>query len=312
MSSNHGNEQLLRIREGGKRRGLQLDIQGYMLDCRVRNLAKNTIQIYQEQLGGFREWIGNKPAADVSTNDLRRYLLHLREEGRNPGGVHLVYRTLKTFFRWLVAEGELDECPMQRVRPPRVDDAPQDPVALDTVKAMVGTCDSRSFTDVRDRALLLFLLDTGARANETLAVNWGDCDIAGGAVMLRHTKNHRQRIVFLGVRARKALLGYVRQRQELEPASALWVGVHKRKRLSYWGLRQILRRRAEYAGVETPSAHDFRRAFCLVSLRNGMDVFSLQRLAGHADLSTTRRYVRQIKEDLRQAHEEHGPVDGML
>lgn len=292
--------------------GLDLDIRNYLLDCRMRNLASGTVELYQRHLNAFAAAVDNKPAADVTANDLRSYLLRLKEEGHNPGGVHLVYRTLKTFFRWLEAEGDIDECPMGRVKAPRVDRDPQDPVPLDTVRSMLETCDGEGFTDSRDRALLLFLLDTGSRASEALAVNWDDVDVQGGAVMLRRTKNHRRRVVFLGARARKALLRYLKKRKKLQSATPLWVGLHKRERLTYWGLRQILRRRADYAEVETPSAHDFRRAFCLASLRAGMDVFSLQRLAGHADLSTTRRYLKQVKSDLRRAHEEHGPVDAML
>lgn len=313
MAIELSNEQeLFHVQKGREGQGLALDIQSYLLDCRVRNLAPGTVELYERHLDDFTTWIDNKPTREVTTKDLRRYLLRLRQEGHNPGGVHLIYRTLKTFLRWLVAEGEMNECPMKRVKPPRVDDSPQDPVGLDVVRGMLDTCDSEGFTDVRDKALLLFLLDTGARASETLAVDWGDVDIEGGAVMLRHTKNHRQRVVFLGVRARQALLKYVKVRKDLAPSSALWAGVHKRERLSYWGLRQVLRRRAEYAKVETPSAHDFRRAFCLASLRSGMDVFSLQRLAGHAELSTTRRYLRQVKDDLRRAHQQHSPVDRTL
>ncbi len=71
-------------------------------------------------------------------------------------------------------------------------------------------------------------------------------------------------------------------------------------------------RRAEAAGVPVPSLHAFRRSFALLSLRAGMDVYSLQRLMGHADLSVLRRYLAQTEEDLRRAHERCSPVDSLL
>ncbi|NLF02023.1 MAG: site-specific integrase, partial [Anaerolineales bacterium] len=61
-----------------------------------------------------------------------------------------------------------------------------------------------------------------------------------------------------------------------------------------------------------PTLHSFRRAFALACLRNGIDVYSLQRLMGHADLSVLRRYLAQTEADLQQAHAQGGPVDRLL
>ena len=71
-------------------------------------------------------------------------------------------------------------------------------------------------------------------------------------------------------------------------------------------------RAAKRAEVPVPSLHSFRRAFALACLRSGMDLISLQRLMGHADLTVLRRYLAQTVEDLGAAHEKHGPVDGLL
>lgn len=83
-------------------------------------------------------------------------------------------------------------------------------------------------------------------------------------------------------------------------------------RLTYSGLRQVMRRRAIAAGVPVPSLHSFRRAFALACLRGGMDVYSLQRLMGHADLTVLRRYLLQTEGDLQVAHAKSGPVDRLL
>jgi site-specific recombinase XerD len=66
------------------------------------------------------------------------------------------------------------------------------------------------------------------------------------------------------------------------------------------------------AHVPEPSAHDFRRAFALLSLRGGCDVKFLQRLMGHADLTVLRRYLAQTESDLQAAHAKSSPVDRML
>lgn len=94
-----------------------------------------------------------------------------------------------------------------------------------------------------------------------------------------------------------------------EPALRLTV---RSKRLGYKSLWDMLRRRADEAGVPSVSPHMFRRAFALLSLRSGVDVYSLQRLMGHADLQTLRRCLKQSEADLREAHRRTGPVDNLL
>jgi integrase/recombinase XerD len=99
-------------------------------------------------------------------------------------------------------------------------------------------------------------------------------------------------------------LGY----RQIEPDASLWV-TREAKRLSYTGLRDILRRRAARVGVEAPTLHSFRRTFAILCLRRGVDIFSLQRLMGHSDLTVLRRYLAQTQEDLRKAHQKASPAD---
>jgi integrase/recombinase XerD len=67
------------------------------------------------------------------------------------------------------------------------------------------------------------------------------------------------------------------------------------------GIRQVVRRAAGRAGVDEPGMHDFRRAFAINSLRNGMDVATLQRLLGHSSLEVVNRYLALVEDDLRAA-----------
>jgi integrase/recombinase XerD len=103
---------------------------------------------------------------------------------------------------------------------------------------------------------------------------------------------------------------YLRTRQDQSPAlfvSKDW------ERLTYDGLRQILERRTISAKLEKkPTLHAFRRAFALNMLRNGVDIFTLQRLMGHADLQVLRRYLAQNDQDNLLAHMRGGPVDNNL
>ncbi len=78
------------------------------------------------------------------------------------------------------------------------------------------------------------------------------------------------------------------------------------------GVQSMLARLGERAGVAHCHPHTFRRTFALWSLRAGMNIYALQRLMGHTDLTMLRRYLALVETDLAQAHREHGAVDSTL
>jgi integrase/recombinase XerD len=200
--------------------------------------------------------------------------------------------------------------PMLKVKPPKVVIEPLEPISIENVKALISSLPRGKFTGNRDHAIFLFLLDTGARAQELCNTNIEDIDLNTGAVMIRYGKGGKTRMVFLGRKTRRALRSYLRFRQDQSPA--LFVSTNG-DRLTYNGLRLLLERRAKVAKLDNkPTLHDFRRAFALNMLRNGVDIFALQRLMGHSDLQVMRRHLAQNDQDNQLAHMQGSPVDKNL
>ena len=284
------------------------------MDRQSRGLSGRTVEFYACELGLWNNWMAQQGAtaiADVTPQLLRQWLLHLTET-RNVGGVHASYRSLKTFLYWVWEENDLTPPnPISKVRAAKPSQEPLAPLSLEDLKVLLGACDGSGYTGVRDRALFLALLDTGCRATEFLSLNIGDVNLASGAVAVRHGKGNKPRVTFLGIKSRQAIRRYLRTRRDATPDAPLWT-TSQELRLTCCGLRSILRRRAGAAGMTMPTPHSFRRAFAISSLRNGVDVYSLQRLMGHADLTILRRYLRQTDEDLQEAHRRGGPVDHLL
>jgi site-specific recombinase XerD len=127
-----------------------------------------------------------------------------------------------------------------------------------------------------------------------------------GEILIRHGKGGKYRYVFLGKTSRHATRAYLNVR--VDSSNSLWV-THQGEQLTYCGLREIIRRRSIKANIKPPSLHSFRRAFAINMLRSGVDIFSLQKLMGHADLQVLRRYLAQMTEDIAQAHRIGSPVD---
>jgi len=156
------------------------------------------------------------------------------------------------------------------------------------------------------------LLDTGLRAAEVTALNAADLDLRDGAIIVRHSKSRKPRAVFVGKQARRALSTYLRRRGVPHPDEPLWLAhssAGEGGRLSYSGLRDIVRRRARRAGVVPPTLHSFRRAFAIMMLRAGADLISLSRMMGHGSLPVLMRYLKQERGDLDRVHAACSPVD---
>lgn len=290
---------------------------GFIKGRIAQGLALKSIEFYQHNLTIFREkWCaarGIKNIDQLNPDVIRSFLNHWKETGHSNGGIHGMYRSLRALLRWFEQEYEPSgwRDPLRNIKPPRVDIEPLDPVSIEHVRAMVDTCNGGKFIDYRDKAIMLFMLDTGVRAGELLALNVQDIDREGG-VLIRKSKNRRPRTVFLGKGARRALRAYLKQRDDVWPA--LFVAAKSAKdkeRLLESGLRQILVRRAKLAKVPTPSCHSFRRAFALTMQREGTDLVTLQRLLGHSDLSQLERYLKQDADDLRSLHNRASPADAV-
>ena len=286
--------------------------ESFLIDRQARELSRYTLKFYRDFLRTFIEYCNANSLTfiqQITSDFLRRYFLAFGEK-HNPGGVHGAYRTLRAFFQWLMKEEVMAsdwKNPMLKVKAPKVVLDPLEPISIQDVRALSNTCQRGDLIGERDRALFLFLLDTGARAREACNMNVKDLDLNTGAVMIRYGKGGKSRMVFIGRTTRRAMRGYLRQRHDSSPA--LFVSKDE-ERLTYDGLRQLLERRAKRAKLSNkPKLHGFRRAFALNMLRSGVDIFVLQRLMGHSDLQVLRRYLAQNDEDNQLAHMRGSPVD---
>lgn len=293
---------------------LARDIAAFLLACQAKRLSPRTQRSYHDELRIWRDWLEGEHVASIegiSPELLRRWMIALGER-RNGGGCHTNFRVVRAFLNWAWREYDVESPnPMDKVDAPKVSHELLDPLPLADLRALLDTCSSREYTDLRDRALLMALLDTGARASEFIALNVGDADVGDGSIAIRHGKGDKGRYVFLSDKSRLALLRYLRVRPTYSELSPLWA-TDEGDRLSMGGLRGILRRRAERANVNVPGPHSFRRAFALLSLRQGIDTISLQRIMGHSDQSVLQRYIKQDKVDLQIAHRRAGLLDRLL
>jgi site-specific recombinase XerD len=295
------------------KQSLAIAINSFLIDCKARHLSLCTVKFYREYLSSFMRYAESCAISNIQEIDpdfLRSYILAFSDQ-HNEGGVHASFRSVRAFFHWIEKEELMPgdwKNPIKKVKAPQLPKQIIEPVQLEDVNSLIRTCKGDSFFDKRDKAIIFFLLDTGARAKETCNINLQDVDLSNGQVTIRQGKGREPRYVFINRTSLKALRSYLRVRVNIKTES-LFVS-KTMERLTYDGLRQILERRAVLAGLkEIPSPHDFRRQFALSMLRNKVNIFSLQRLMGHKDISILQRYLAQTTEDISTAHAQGSPVE---
>jgi len=283
--------------------------QAFYLDRQANGCTAATLIWYRKYVGALVVWLtahNITTLAAVKAAHLRAYLVDLQDRGLADRTRHHHASAARTFFNFAVAEELLTTSPMQRLKMPRLAKKLLTPFSADEVRALLDAC----YTD-RDKAIILVLLDTGLRASEFVALNIGDLDGATGALTVHRGKGNKARIVYVGLRAHKALLKYLMGRDDTGATAPMWVAQGTGARFKAWGLRRQLLRLGQRAGVDC-SPHAFRRTFAIESLRANMNIYVLAKLMGHSDIAVLRPYLKFVETDIEAAHKAHGAVDSLL
>lgn len=174
------------------------------------------------------------------------------------------------------------------------------------ISTLLNACTSdTSPTGCRD-ATMLCCLRVGLRRSEVVGLDLADFEPTVGALVIIGGKGRKDRIVYLPQKANIHVVNWVELRGDTPGALLLPVNKSNRiisKRLSDQAVLTIMRSRAKKAGIAHFTPHDFRRTFVSDLLDNGVDISTVQQLAGHADPSTTAKYDRRGEDTKRKAIE---------
>jgi integrase/recombinase XerD len=298
-------------------------IEGFVLDVRV-TLSPQTVKLYELYLRVFTRWCGDLELSVISPNIARDFLIYLRSDyvpprvkastriGQplSPSSVDNHWKVQRRFWRWC-EENNLCENHAMFLPHPKYQLPEVVPYSEEDIKALVyraeyvsGLRKRRRPCGRRNRALLLVLLDTGLRVGEVARLTVGDVRLEPGEISVLpygSARKSRARTVMIGAAARKALWLYLNERQVLAHESLFG--------LSDKSIRLVMLAIGKAAGVTDVHPHRFRHTFAIEYLRNGGDVFTLQRLLGHSSLEMVHHYLNLVKADLAGAHKRASPAD---
>lgn len=272
--------------------------------------APKTARIYLDALDNLIRHLQAKGmptgARGVRREHVESYLAARRNEVA-PSTLSLEYRALQQFFRWAFEEDEIDRDPTEKMKAPKVPDAPVPIVAPTDLKKLLKTADGKDFTSRRDMAVLLMLYDTGIRAGELIGQRVDDIDLRGRLAYVTGKGGHVRAVRF-GATTAVALDRYLRLRRGHRYLGLEWFWLGQRGRLEYSALAVMLAKRSDEAGIPRVHAHQFRHSFAHEYLAAGGNETDLQRLAGWRSPLILRRYGASMADERARAAYK-SPVD---
>lgn len=254
----------------------------------------STVARYCDNVRRFEKWLG-RLASDADAEDVRRFLLHLRQDRKVAPRTYIIYLAALCFvFRQTLNRPEVVEG-LVRPRVPRTQ--PTVPTVAEVRNIL--ECAPTPFT----RAMLQTAYACGLRASEVCTLRVEDIDSQYGLVHIRHGKGDKPRVVMLGDRLLRALRDHWRL---YRPPGPWLFPLRSRERGVVWVDQPMDRRRLSRAFARARLSADIRRSITLHGLRHafathlmerGVDVAILRVLMGHVNIETTAHYAT-VRTDL--------------
>lgn len=303
-------------------------IQGFLLDRSgdsKNDLSPHTINLYRKLLNSFCNWLEDPLVANIQQADVAEFMRYLETEYQQESGARLsssardnYWKSIRSFFKWSAAEFNIPR-PDKELKRPQVVNEEIVPYTQDQVKKILDYCEftapsegkrkpyrQRRANGLRDKAIVMLLLETGIRVGELSRLKMRDVDIDAGEIHVKpyHSSvKSKPRTIPIEKSVQKILWKYrVKYREDADWEDSFF-------ELDSVSLIQFFWRMSERTNIPDVHAHRFRHTFAIEYLRNGGDVFTLQRLLGHSSLVMVKRYLAIAQSDIKTAHKRASPVE---
>lgn len=280
----------------------------------TKNLAKNTINSYQNDLSDYLDFIDKqyhfKRPDQITKQHALNYLNHLKRANLSSKSIARKLSAVKSFHHYLLSEKVCDENIFLSISQPKVTNTLPVVLNLDEVERLINAAKKDSkILDIRNLAMVELAYGSGLRVSELLNLKISDLHLNNSLVKIIG-KGSKERIVPLGENAVIAIRKYlVDARPLIHPEGKDILFVNKSgQKLSRVGFYKIIQSLAISADIEKSiSPHTLRHSFATHLLENGADLRAVQELLGHEDILTTENYTHISKQHLQNAYQSAHP-----
>ena len=278
-----------------------------------RNASAHTIKAYRTDLAQFAEYVGPQGWRDIDHVLIRGYLANLYERGLSKTSVARALAALRSLYKWLAQEGEVEQNPAALVATPKLPKKlPRVPTIEEVNTVLDSTMPECSAFAERDQVILELLYGCGIRNSELIGINLDDIRWSNEIILVRG-KGRKERYVPFGDSAKAAVEAYLPARQRVlgetkrTTEKALLINL-RGQRLTTRSVGRIVKQIAVARGLSPDvHPHTLRHAFGTHMLEEGADLRAIQEMLGHERLSTTQRYTQLTVKHVMDVYDKTHP-----
>ena len=272
-----------------------------------RAMSEATVKSYCSDIAAFIEFLGTDPSeADSST--IEEYLSVRSREGLSKRSQSRLLSALRSYYGFLLMEGGVDANPCDNIDSPKAGRSIPAVLSISEVDSLIEAAGSRSWQELRDRAMLEVLYGCGLRVSECCALRFSSIYFEDGFLRIVG-KGDKERLVPMGESAAEALQEYFAVRPEPEGGFEDFVFLNRfGKPISRVSVFKMIKDCALKAGIRKEiSPHTLRHSFATHLLEGGADLRAVQEMLGHESILTTEIYTHIDSSTWQSAILEHHP-----
>lgn len=283
----------------------------FLRKCRVKNLTELSIESYKKKMVHFNEFLnGETSLSHITSDTIDNYILWLRQNtNANDITINSYLRSVRAFLYYCMDCNYIPTFKIQLIKAEKKikETYTDEELQRLLVKPDVNNC---TFSCYKTWVFENYLLATGNRISTALNVRICDINFEDGTINLCKTKNRKQQIIPLSNTLAEILQEYLLVRGG-ESADYLFCNEYGEKAVER-AYQQLVRRYNIKRNVNKTSCHLFRHTFAKHWILAGGDIFRLQKILGHSDLTVTKEYVAMFGQDLQMDFEKFNPLDKLV
>lgn len=268
-------------------------VAGYIQDMQKRNLSKNTLDAYSNDLTSFYNYISDKNIIfeQVDEITIMAYVQSLQKSGKATSSIVRSIVSIRNLYKYLTKTGVIKENPVIMYEIPRVKQVLPEILSIEEVDTLLNIPDAGCNKGIRDKAMLELMYATGVKVSELLNLSIYDVNMKLLYIKCKGLKG-RERIVPFGSYASKCLEQYLKVREEFNCLNLDFLFFNsKGEKMTRQGFWKIVKHYAKEAEIDKViNLNTLRHSFAVHLLQNGLDIKSLQELLGHEGMSSTQIY----------------------
>ena len=274
-----------------------------------KRFSEHTIKSYTTDLKQFTSFLSSEfqiidEINEISFQIIRTWIASLLEKGINPRSVNRKISTLKTYFKFLIREGELIENPMMKVVAPKSKKRLPVFIEEDQIASLLNEVQfEEGFVGQRNKLIIELFYVTGIRLSELINIKISDVDFNNQSIKVLGKRN-KERIIPLSSTAINSLNNFIENNQKNH---FLFTNLEGEKLYNKLVYRLVNKYIGEISSVNKKSPHILRHTFATHMLNNGADINAIKELLGHANLSATQVYTHNTIEKLKTVYKQAHP-----